>query len=290
MSVVFENDTELTAFVLKIILNLDLTVTSVRVQEPLTNLKGRGVRLDIHAISADGKHFNIEIQRQDKGATAKRARYNSGLLDANNLSVGEAFDDLPETYVIFITERDVLKLGEPIYFIERMILGKDKLFNDGAHIVYVNNSIQDDTPLGRLMHDFACNDPDKMFYKIFADKTGVYKNDNVEETKMASVIDELVEQRLSGVIDELVEQRLSGVIDELAESIKRETIIENMIAMAKRLLADGSLSLEKIASICELPIEKVRELAAEKKSPIWNEELLSGQSQRFRQTTKNTKP
>ena len=249
MSVVFENDTELTAFVLKIILNLDLTVTSVRVQEPLTNLKGRGVRLDIHAISADGKHFNIEIQRQDKGATAKRARYNSGLLDANNLSVGEAFDDLPETYVIFITERDVLKLGEPIYFIERMILGKDKLFNDGAHIVYVNNSIQDDTPLGRLMHDFACNDPDKMFYKIFADKTGVYKNDNVEETKMASVIDELVEQRLSGVIDELVERA------------KRE----NMIAMAKRLFVDGSLSLEKIASICELPIEKVRELAAEKK-------------------------
>ena len=80
-----------------------------------------------------------------------------------------------------------------------------------------------------------------MFYKIFADKTGVYKNDNVEETKMASVIDELVERA------------------------KRETIIENMIAMAKRLLADGSLSLEKIASICELPIEKVRELAAEKK-------------------------
>ena len=47
---------------------------------------------------------------------------------------------------------------------------KNKLFNDGSHIVYVNNSIQDDTPLGKLMHDFACAEPDKMFYEVFAKK------------------------------------------------------------------------------------------------------------------------
>ncbi|MBQ7454774.1 MAG: PD-(D/E)XK nuclease family transposase [Selenomonadaceae bacterium] len=236
MSAVFENDTELTAFVLKIILNLDLKVTSVRVQEPLTNLKGRGVRLDIHAISEDGKHFNIEIQRQDKGATAKRARYNISLLDANNLSAGEDFDALPETYVIFITERDVLKLGEPIYFIERTITGTGKLFNDGAHIVYVNNSIQDDTPLGKLMHDFACANPDEMFYKIFADKTGVYKNENEETTKMAGVIEE----------------------------IRERAILENTINMAKKLISIGKMTLEEIAAICELPLEKVQELASKK--------------------------
>ncbi|MBE8952616.1 MAG: PD-(D/E)XK nuclease family transposase [Quinella sp. 1Q7] len=242
MTAVFENDTELTAFTLKIILNLDLTVTSVRVQDNLANLKGRGVRLDIHAVSADGKHFDIEIQRQDKGAGAKRARYNSSLLDANNLLPGENFDALPETYIIFITERDVLKLGEPIYFIERTIVGKNELFNDGAHIVYVNNSIQDDTPLGMLMHDFSCADPDEMFYRIFADKTAPYKKDREKVIKLA------------------------GVVEELNELVRRETTervtLKKAFEFAEKLIVLGKMTLEEISVACELPLEKVRELAA----------------------------
>ena len=47
MTAVFENDTELTEFVLKIILGREFRVKSVRVQDPITNLKGRSVRLDI---------------------------------------------------------------------------------------------------------------------------------------------------------------------------------------------------------------------------------------------------
>ncbi len=242
MTAVFENDTELTAFTLKIILNLDLTVTSVRVQDNLANLKGRGVRLDIHAVSADGKHFDIEIQRQDKGAGAKRARYNSSLLDANNLLPGENFDALSETYIIFITERDVLKLGEPIYFIERTIVGKNELFNDGAHIVYVNNSIQDDTPLGMLMHDFSCADPDEMFYRIFADKTAPYKKDREKVIKLA------------------------GVVEELNELVRRETTervtLKKAFEFAEKLIVLGKMTLEEISVACELPLEKVRELAA----------------------------
>ena len=261
MSAIFENDTEITEFVLKIILNLDLKVTSVRVQEPITNLKGRSVRLDIHAISEDGKHFNIEIQRQDKGATAKRARYNSSLLDANNLLTGEDFNALPETYVIFITENDVLKLGEPIYFIERTIIGKDKLFNDGAHIVYVNNSIQDDTPLGRLMHDFICANPAEMFYKIFADKIGIYKNENEEVKKMSGVMERLIEQVRRETAEQVRRETEERVQRETEERVQRKTFFEAMTNTAKKLLTEGSLSLDKIASICNLPIEKVQELA-----------------------------
>lgn len=230
MTAVFKDDTELTAFVLKIILNRDLKVISVKVQDTLKNLKGRSVRLDIYAKSEDGKKINIEIQRQDKGAGAKRARYNSSLIDANTLAEGENFDALPETYVIFITERDVLKLNEPIYFIERVIVGKNKFFNDESHIVYVNNSIQDDTPLGRLMHDFACADPDEMFYKIFADRIRPHKEDKEQVIKMAGVMDKI--------------------------------FYEKMIEIAKEMIALGKLNLEEISNICELPFEKVQELAA----------------------------
>lgn len=49
----------------------------------------------------------MEIQRADRGAGAKRARYHSSLIDANVTEPGEKLENLAETYVIFITERDV---------------------------------------------------------------------------------------------------------------------------------------------------------------------------------------
>ena len=48
---------------------------------------------------------------------------------------------MPETYIIFITSNDVLVGGLPIYTIERTVQETGKLFNDKAHIVYVNAKI-----------------------------------------------------------------------------------------------------------------------------------------------------
>ncbi|MBE8952617.1 MAG: hypothetical protein SR1Q7_05675 [Quinella sp. 1Q7] len=55
---------------------------------------------------------------------------------------------------------------------------------------------------------------------------------------------------------------MAGVVEELNELVRQDTTISNMINMAKKLLVDGGMSIEKISSLCELPLEKVRELAA----------------------------
>ena len=253
MTAVFsEAPVEMTEFILKIILKRKLKVTSVKVQDTITNLHGHGVRLDIHAVSTSGKHFDIEIQTDNKGAIPRRARYNSSILDSNILPNGKDYKNLPETYVVFITKNDVLKLGEPIYFIERMIVGKSKFFDDGAHIVYVNNSIQDDTPLGRLMHDFSCANPDEIFYNEIADRVKLQKTDGEKVAKLA------------GVVERLIKKETRRVRRETAEQVRRETILESALNTAKSLIAESGLSLEKIASICKLPLEKVQALAATK--------------------------
>ena len=133
MSKVFE-DKECAQLLLHIILERsDLVVQEVHGQYSIKNLQGRSVRLDILAVDQEGKHYNIEIQRQDEGADARRARYNSSLLDANLTHPGDRYEELRETYVIFITERDVLKAGLPIYHIDRMIqeiLGAERVPSD----------------------------------------------------------------------------------------------------------------------------------------------------------------
>lgn len=59
-------------------------------------------------------------------------------MDIENLDAGQKFKELPETYTIFITEKDFYGKGEPLYIIERMKLTTDKNFEDGEHILYVN--------------------------------------------------------------------------------------------------------------------------------------------------------
>lgn len=177
MSKVFEDRT-CAQFLLQIILGKkDLIVQKVHAQHNVKNLQGRSIRLDIIAIDRNGQVYNIEIQRSDRGASAKRARYNSSMLDANVTEPGDDYENLAETYVIFITENDVLKAGLPIYHIDRTIKETGTVFRDEAHIVYVNSQIKGKTELGKLMHDFSCTDAGDMYYKILAERVRYFKED-----------------------------------------------------------------------------------------------------------------
>lgn len=76
MTKCFENNIECTELLLGIILSKpDLKVHKVVTQYTMKNLQGRSVRLDIYATDSEGKKYNIEIQRDGKGAGRKRARY-----------------------------------------------------------------------------------------------------------------------------------------------------------------------------------------------------------------------
>ena len=233
MSKVFENDIECTELLLHIILEKpDLKVQDVQTQYSIKNLLGRSVRLDIHAIDSEQKKYNIEIQRADKGAGAKRARFNSSIIDANSLPAGKDFDELPETYVIFITENDVLGGNKPLYHIDRTIKETGKPFGDEAHIVYVNGAFRDDSEIGQLMHDFSCTQPADMNYGILAKRARYFK-----ESK-------------EGI----------AIMCKAMEDMRNETLKEGMIDAAKRMLSDGKLPLEKIAEYAGLSLEEVQEL------------------------------
>ena len=236
MSKVFEDKT-CAEFLLKIILNRDdLTVQEVHGQHDLKNLQGRSVRLDILAIDRENRAYNIEVQRSDRGAGVKRARYNSSLLDANLTQTGDAYDALNETYVIFITENDVLKAGLPIYHIHRMVEETGAVFNDQSHIIYVNSQIKDESALGKLMHDFFCTDAKDMFYPVLANRVQYFKQDAKGVATMCRAMEEM----------------------------RNETVRERNIEIAKTMLASKKLSYEDIALFSGLTVDEVKSLDAKK--------------------------
>ena len=210
MTKCFDGNTECIELVLQIVLNTqDLKVVDVRTQVFMENLLNRSVRLDVLATDSTNTKYNIEIQRADKGAGRKRARYNSSMIDANNLQKGEQFEELPEAYVIFITENDVIGKGKALYHVERSILETDELFCDGSHIIYVNGSYRDDTPIGKLMHDFSCTQPDDMNYGILAKRVRYFK-----ESK-------------EGI----------AIMCKAMEDMRNETVLENSKQIALKLIA-----------------------------------------------------
>ena len=177
MTKVFE-DISCAELLLRIILNDEgIRVLEAHSQRGIKNLQGRSVKLDILAVDSHNRVFNVEVQRSDRGAGAKRARYNSARIDANVTEPGDQYEDLNETFVIFITENDVMKAGLPIYHIDRVVRETGKLFEDEEHIIYVNSQIKDETKLGRLMHDFSCTDAKDMYNKVLADRVRYFKED-----------------------------------------------------------------------------------------------------------------
>ena len=238
MNVCFDGYIEGAELLLKVILDRDdLKVTEVKTQKQLNNINGRSIWLDIYATDSTGAKYDVEIQRANKGADPKRARYHSSMVDADMLKEGEDFTDLRENYVIFITEHDVIGLNEPIYHIDHVIREGNVQFHDGAHIIYVNGSIRTkDTDLGKLMSDFFCTDAKDMCYKELSDRVRQYKETEKGVDSMCEIWDE----------------------------IRNEGINKARIENAKAMLESGKLSMEDIATFSGLPIEKVRELAGNK--------------------------
>ena len=71
MSKVFDGDIKSTELILRIIMDDDqIKVIDVVAQYEIKNLQGRSARLDIKAADKDGRIFDVEIQRADKGAVA----------------------------------------------------------------------------------------------------------------------------------------------------------------------------------------------------------------------------
>lgn len=240
-------ETACTEYILQVIMDMkELKVIDQTLQKDYKNLQGRSAVLDCVARDAENNHFNVEIQGENDGASPKRARYHSGLLDMNLLNPGEPFDKLPETYVIFITKNDILGYNLPINHIRRRSNETGEIFEDGQHILYVNSKKQDDTELGRLMHDLHCKEADKMYSNILSARVHQLKE---TEEGVKTMCQELEEIYNEGEQSGFLRGEQSG---ELKKA--RETTLA---------LLEMGMSVKQIAKAVNLSIETIQNWISE---------------------------
>ena len=247
MSKCLENAPECIELMLQIILGKkDLKVVKSQTEYPIKSLQGRGVRFDVFARDSKGREYDIEIQRVDKGAEPKRARYNSALMDANALKSGEDVGKLRDTYVIFITENDVMDKGREVYSFDRVDRESRLELGDGTHIIYVNGETRSATEIGKLVHDLLCSDAAEMYFDILRKQVSQFKNSEEGRQIMCKAMERIAERN-----------KAEGFVEGEARG-KRET----MIATAKRMLKSGMLALKDVAKFSGLSLAQVKKLQA----------------------------
>lgn len=215
MTIVFDRNVEATELILNVILErTDMKVLEVTAQReyksPITG--GRTIELDIYASDADGKIYDIEVQRVDAGADVHRARFHSSMLDTKMLKEKQKFKEIHDSYVIFITENDYFGKGLPMYHIERTVQETGIIFDDGSHIIYVNGSYKnDDDPIGRLMHDFRCTSAIDMFYDALRKPVKHFKETEGGQSQVCKAMEERIYKERIEVLFESVKSLMHNM-------------------------------------------------------------------------------
>ena len=245
MSAALDNNLEATQLILRILLEKeDLIITSAKAQTEYKNLYGHSIRLDVEATDSRNDLIDIEVQRADEGAGPERARYNSAMMDAHSLKSGQKPRELPETYVVFITENDVYREGLPLYHFDRVMRETGRMFGDRAHILYVNGAYRGEDPVGRLMADFRTGNPDEMNFPELAGRIRALKTSENEVRKMCRAMEITYEEgRVEGRMEGRVEGRVEGRMEGYARSIRS-------------LMRRQGLSDSEAMDVLEIPVEE----------------------------------
>ena len=95
---------------------------------------------------------------------------------------------------------------------------------------YINGEYRNvETPIGQLMHDFFCANPEDMLNPLLRERVSYLKETEGGREEVCKIVEDL--------------------------------ITEEKIEMAKAAIAEGDLTLEQIAKTLRLPLPFVQELA-----------------------------
>lgn len=221
-----------------------LTVKEVHVHDISPKPGFHSVVFDAKVVDGKGRLFDVEVQKDNRGASPKRARYYSSALDAFALKEGEDFEDLNDSYVIFITYRDYWKLGEDSIAFEMYSIEHGLAMHDGRHIIYINGRATGESKIAKLMHDFKCTEAKDMNYNFMRQRADMLKSTKEGNKAMETKFDELfaeyleeyrAENRKLGIKEGRAEGRAKGIAEGKAEG-KAESRKEIAIKMKQKAM------------------------------------------------------
>ena len=99
---------------------------------------GHGVRFDVYFEDDDSTVYDIEMQRSDTKELPLRSRYYQGMIDLDYLEKGHKYQELPDSYIIFLCVFDLFQQGYHKYSFRAMCNEVPGLYlKDNANRVFI---------------------------------------------------------------------------------------------------------------------------------------------------------
>ncbi len=228
----------------------------------------KSVRFDVYT-KDENRIFDLEIQTTLKANLPRRARYYQSIIDVDNLSRGENYSRLKDSYVIFLCLDDPFGKSLPVYFFENKCSDNDggeiKL-NDGAYKLFFNSS----------KYDKMENDEEKAFFKFLVNQNAdsdftksieekvSFARKNMEWRKQYMTWQQTIDEEKDiafeeGKVEGFEEGMKQGIECGIGQGIERGEE-KKALESAENLLREG-ISLETISRCIGLPLDQVRQIA-----------------------------
>ena len=248
---IMESEPELCRRVLEILLKIKIA----RLEAPQAEktmyetLDSKSVRFDVYA--KDSRHvFDIEIQTTVNKKLPKRARYYQSVIDMDNLSRGEKYSKLKDSYVIFLCLEAPFKKSLPVYFFENTCRADPAIkLNDRAYKVFFNASEYDrikDDEARAFLKCLKEHNPQSSLTKSIEEKVSFAKR-NKTWRKQYMTWQQTIDDEKEDAYEE-------GRIEGLAQGASQKAL-----EAAENLLREGD-SVEKVSRCIGLPLEQVQEI------------------------------
>lgn len=232
-------------------LSIDHLVYRNTEQEIDPFIDARSVQLDLY-LKDDARVFDVEMQVRKRADLAKRLRYYQSVIDTDILPKGSSYEQLRESYIIFLCAHDPFGDGLPVYTIERTCLENSRIIGTGAHWLALNcraYELAQDEGVRNLLEylengrvargDDLLGAMDAAVTKANADRKWVSKvlsvNTIYDDARHEGLAQGRAEGHAEGRAEGLVEGRAEGLAEGLMEGEARYNELVSILIAANRL-------------------------------------------------------
>ena len=233
---------------------LDIAVDHVEVSTEKSivyNPEYKGVRLDVYLKDDKERHFNVEMQIANV-EIFKRSRYYHSQIDMELLGTGIDYENLHDTYVIFICDFDPVGLKKYKYT-RRQIIEEEPAYhyNDGSHTVFLSTAGQNEDDVSEDLVKFL-----KYVGANLEESNKEYSDAFVQrlQKSVAKIKDDREMGRRYMLLEELMkDERNAGKAEGKAEDLE---IVRNLLeeTLDKKDFPISKNLREKILSVSEIAL------------------------------------
>ncbi len=214
----------------------------------------KGIRLDVIANDADRTRYNLEMQVLSKDSLPRRVRYYSSEMDMDLLISGTAYEQLSESYVIFICDFDPFRQKKYCYRFQ-MRTQEGLEMQDGSHAIFLSTMGQDADNVPEALVKFlkfVKANPEES-QKDFGDSYVEKLQRDIQKIKVSREMGQRYMMFDELIAEEKEESRKEGIL--LGEESKLKKLIQKKLVKG--------LSIPEIAEHLEEDEETVRKYIEE---------------------------